>query len=141
MSDSKPKSARKKIAGWTACGIWGLSIILSFAIPTSSPFIWIPDTVLLLGFFPLIWICPWSLVWILFGVLTTFIGSFLLLLINIPDSAMPPETHSIKKHLEEFHPWWSWMLLGLFVTVCGVIRLIVNVVKHFLRKKESSANP
>lgn len=127
-------SKKKKIAAWTACGLWVLSLGLSFAIPPTSPLIWIPDTVLLLGFFPLIWICPYSLVWIAFGILTAFIGSFLLLLTCIPNEALPADTHAIKKHLLEFHPCWSWMLLGLFATIAGIIKLIINLTIRFRSK-------
>lgn len=131
---SETKSNRKKIAGWIACGLWAVSILLSFLIPTSSALIWVPDAVLLIGFFPLIWICPYSFVWLLFGILTTFIGSFLLLLTNIPDSAMPLDTHAIKHHLAEYHPCWSWMLLGLLVTIAGVIKFVANMIKRFSKK-------
>lgn len=136
VADPKTKG-RKKFAVWISCALWGLSILLSFSIPTSSNLIWLPDTVLLLGFFPLIWICPFSLVWIAFGLLTAFIGSFLLLLINIPDSALPAATLPVKKHLAEFHPWWSWLLIGVLVTICGAMRMLINIVRHFARKNKS----
>lgn len=130
----KEKTVVQKIALWSACVLWVLSIVLSFAIPTSSSLIWLPDTVLLLGFFPLIIICRYSIIWLAFGILTGFIGSFLLVLTNIPDSALPAQTISVKKHLAEYHPCWSWMILGTFVTVCGTIRLLVNSVFFFVRR-------
>ncbi len=117
----------KKIAGWAACVLWLLSIILSFCIPTSSPLIFLPDTVLLLGFMPLILICPYSLVWIAFGVLTAFIGCFLLLLTHIPNSALPADTHAIKMHLAEFHPSWSWMIIGGVFAIAGILKLFYNL--------------
>jgi hypothetical protein len=110
-----------------------LSIVASFSIPSNSPFIWVPDFILLAGFLPLLWICPYSLVWIAFGIMNLLIGFFLLLLTNIPNSALPASSISIKKHLEEFHPCWTWMLLGLLVTICGSVRLIINVYLHFAR--------
>jgi len=138
VAEQKPrgKSRRRNIAGWSAVALWGLSIILSFSIPPSSQYIWVPDSVLLVGFFPLIWICPFSLVWLAFGILTAFIGSFLLLLTNIPDTALPLETVAIKKHLALYHPYWSWILAGLFVTICGAIRLTINVWLLLMRKKQ-----
>ena len=131
---SAAKWTRKKICGCAACVLWLLSIACSFLIAPSSPFIWVPDFILLAGFLPLLWICPFSLVWIAFGLLTGFIGFFLLLLTNIPESALPASSHAIKKHLAEFHPCWTWMLLGAFVTICGTIRLLLNTVKYILRK-------
>lgn len=136
--ESKPKSSKAKIAGWSACALWVLSIVLSFAIPPSSSLIWIPDTVLLLGFLPLLYICRFSLVWILWGVLTTFIGWFLLLLTCIPDSSLPVQSIGIKHHLAEYHPCWSWQILGIVVTVTGIIRLSINLVKMLISKKQSS---
>ena len=131
----KPKSRKNKIATWIACAFWGISIALSFAIPPSSPLIWIPDTFLLLGFLPLLYICPWSIVWIIFGALTLFIGWFLLLLTCIPDSSLPAQAIGVKKHLAEYHPAWSWMILGLGVTICGIIRMTINTVKMLSKKR------
>lgn len=131
----KETSRAHKIAGWSACALWVLSIVLSFCIPPNSPSIWLPDTVLLLGFFPLIWICPWSLVWIAWGVLTTFIGWFLLLLTCIPDSSLPAQSHDIKHHLAQYHLCWPWQILGVMVTISGTIRLIINIVKMIGQKK------
>ena len=124
---------RNKFASLIAVALWGASVLLSFTIPTNSPLIWLPDTALLLGFFPLLWLCPYSLIWIAFGILTTFIGCFLLLLTNIPNSALPAQSVSIKTHLEIFHPCWSWMLIGLFVTICGSIRGAINLVRLIIR--------
>ena len=137
QSARNAKSKRKKIASIVACGLWVLSIALSFAIPPSSSFIWIPDAVLLMGFFPLLWICPFSILWMLWGVLTAFIGCFLLLLTNIPDNALPPDTHTIKHHLAEYHPYWSWMILGLIGTIIGVIRALINLGKMLTKKKQA----
>lgn len=139
-SQGQTKSKKNKIAGWSACALWVLSIILSFAIAPNSPFIWIPDAVLLIGFFPLIWICPYSIVWIIFGVLNALIGWFLLLLTCIPDSALPAQSIGIKKHLAEYHPYWSWILLGLFVALCGTVRICVNTIGMISKKKNKSAN-
>ncbi len=141
-NSKKEKSGKHKIAAWISCALWAISIALSFEIPPSSSFIWVPDTALLLGFFPLIWICPFSLIWIAFGGLTAFIGFFLLLLSNIPDASLPAQTIGIKKHLAEFHPCWSWMILGVLVTICGSIRLTINTVliltKRYSNKPKST---
>ena len=124
----------KKIAGLIALALWLLSIALSFLIAPESELIWVPDAVLLAGFFPLLWICPFSLIWIAFGLLTAFIGFFLLLLTNIPTASLPTETHKIKEHLALYHPCWSWMLIGIFVTICGGVKLAVNIFARLLKK-------
>lgn len=129
------KSGKHKVATVISCLIWILSIVLSFMIPPSSAYIWVPDAILLLGFFPLIFICPYSLVWIAFGILTSFIGFFLLLLTNIPEAALPLDTHKIKQHLEEYHPCWSWMLIGLFGTVSGFVKLSLNILRRIQTKR------
>lgn len=139
-----PKGKKKevtrttKVASWTACGLWALSIILSFCIPPNSPAIWIPDAILLLGFYPLIWICPWSLVWIAWGILTTFIGWFLLLLSCLPDSGLPAQSLGVKHHLAEYHVCWPWLIMGALVTICGTIRLIINTVKLIQKKRNTT---
>lgn len=128
-----------KLASWTACGLWVLSIILSFCIAPKSAQIWIPDAVLLLGFYPLIWVCPWSLVWIAWGILTTFIGWFLLLLTCLPDSSLPAQSIGVKQHLAEYHVCWPWLIMGALITICGTIRLIINTVKLLRRKTKAPA--
>lgn len=139
LKSKKPEVTREtKIASWTACGLWVLSIILSFCIPPNSARIWIPDAVLLLGFYPLIWICPWSLVWIAWGILTTFIGWFLLLLTCLPDASLPAQSLGVKHHLAEYHVCWPWLIMGALVTICGTIRLIINMVKMMRQKAKPS---
>ncbi|MBX9687238.1 MAG: hypothetical protein K2X27_11085 [Candidatus Obscuribacterales bacterium] len=132
--EGKKADSRKKIAGLSALLLWVLSIAFSFAIPPSSEQIWLPDAILLVGFFPLLWICPFSLVWLAFGILTTFIGAFLLLLSCIPDASMPAQSVSIKHHLAEYHPCWTWMILGLIATVAGAIKSLISLSKILLNK-------
>lgn len=130
------KLSAKKLAAWSACALWILSLLLSFGIPINSSYIWLPDAVLLAGFIPLLWICPYSLVWIAYGVLTTFIGAFLLLLSNIPSSALPAETHSVKLHLLQYHPCWTWMIIGVIVTAGGTVKLFINLFLFFFRRRK-----
>ncbi len=138
---AKEKSPKAKIAGWLACFLWVLSMVLSFYIPPSSSYIWVPDFVLLIGFLPLIYICPYSLIWIVFGILTAFIGCFLQLLTNIPDAPFPPASIIVKKHLADYHPCWSWMIVGTLVTICGTIKLVINICKYFIKKQREKISP
>jgi hypothetical protein len=131
------KSTKRKIAGWSAIGLWLLSIAMSFAIAPSSNLIWLPDALLLIGFFPLIWLCPYSILWITFGLFTAAIGFILLVLTNIPDSALPAQTWAIKKHLAEYHPAWSWLIIGTVATIYGTIRFLINSTLFIIRKARS----
>ncbi len=54
-------------------------------------------------------------------------------------SGLQPAAQSldIKHHLAEYHICWPWQILGVIVTVCGTIRLIINTIKLIKTKKSA----
>lgn len=129
----KERIGKGRIATIIACALWLLSIVLSFAIPPNSPLIWIPDSILLAGFLPLLFLKRWSWTWIIFGILNMGIG-FLLLTIEVmpdvpppPELPLPPELVVAKHHLKDYHPSWSWMIIGALCTIYGSAQALVNI--------------
>lgn len=123
----KLDGGRLKIATITSCFLWVSSIALSFAIPPTSSLIWLPDSILLTGFLPLLLVSKWSWPWVVFGVLNGLIGFLLLTVSYIPDQ--PPLTKEmieVKHHLASYHPCWSWMIIGSLCTIYGILHLAVN---------------
>lgn len=117
-----------KSAGIIACILWILSIILAFLIKPDSPYIYVPDAVLLGGFFPLLFAWRYSWPWLIFGLLNLAIGFFLLVLGNLPDQPFPVESVVVKHHLCLYHPWGIWMIMGVCAIAYGLIRLTKNIV-------------
>ena len=135
-----PKVKDHKSAAIASCVLWVLSIILSLTIPTSSQLIWAPDAVLLIGFLPLLFSWSPSWPWLVFGVCNLFIGGFLLVLYCLGDDEFPKALHAGKHHLTEYHPWGTWMVLGVIVTVYGAVRLIKNIVCLIRRKQKERSS-
>lgn len=134
MSEEAPaikkveKSRAGKIASIVSCVFWVGGFALAFVIPPGNPFIWVPDTLLLVGFLPLLLLWRFSWPWIVFGLFNFGIGFVLLLLECIPDDAFPAQLHAGKHHLAQYHDWRVWELLGFLAFVYGAGRMTKNIV-------------
>jgi hypothetical protein len=133
-----PREKAGKIAGIASCVIWVVGIGLAFLIPPKSSFIYIPDALLMFGFFPLLFLWRFSWPWLVFGVLNFGIGILLQVIEYSPDNLFPADLLGPKHHLAEYHPAIDWWLTGLLATGYGVCRLIKNVYL-MIRKKRSAA--
>lgn len=137
----KPEKSRKaKIAGIVSCVLWVAGFGLAFVIPPGSPFIWVPDTLLLLGFVPLLLLWRFSWPWIVFGLFNFGIGFVLLLLDCLPDSVFPAELHAGKHHLSQYHDWRTWQLCGLLSFVYGTGRMTKNIVLWSIAKSKQKSS-
>lgn len=137
--DKKPKSRKAKVAGILSCVLWVLGFALAFVIPPTNPLIWVPDSLLLLGFLPLLFIWRFSWPWILFGLFNCGIGFILLLIEYIPDSAFPAEIARGKQHLVQYHSWMAWMIFGILTFVYGVGRMSKNLVLWSIARSKAKA--
>lgn len=119
---------KKQIILISSAIIWIIGLVLAFLIPPTSQFIWLPDALLLLGFFPLLigWRPSWP--WIVFGVLNICIGFVLLVSQYLPDTSLPKEMMIVRRHLLNYHVPMVWMLIGAIATVYGTIRMFVNML-------------
>jgi hypothetical protein len=123
MSQEK-KSHRK--ATITATVLWIVGFALAFVIPKASPYLWLSDALLLLGFWPLLWSYRSRWLWLLFGISNAGIGSILLVAKYLPASSISdrPDIIKIQAHLSDYHFPYVWVLIGLISTLVGIIQLI-----------------
>ncbi len=132
MIESK-KTKRSLIATVLSTALWVLSVVLAFQIPATSPLIWLPDSLLLLGFVPLLVIARQSWLVLLFGMSNAFIGFFLLVLIHLESDKFVGEVLMMKQHLITMHSPWAWLCIGCAITIWGAIASTIDVVKFVKR--------
>lgn len=141
MADLKTKTknqnqSQKKtslIATLLSTALWILSIILAFQIPATSHLIWLPDSLLLLGFVPLLVLAKQSWLVLLFGLSNAFIGFFLLVLTHLESDKFVGEVLLMKQHLVTMHSPWAWLTIGLLIATWGAIASTIDIVKLIRR--------
>lgn len=133
----RPQAA-KKIGGIASAVIWIVGIALAFVVPSTSKFIFVPDALLLLGFFPLLYLWKYSIPWLVFGALNFGIGILLLVIQLSDDSLFPKDLLPPKHHLAQYHPPIVWYVTGTIAFIFGAGRLIKNVYL-MIRKARSAA--
>jgi hypothetical protein len=119
---------RHRIAAIISGLIWTISLFLSFVVATNSPYIWMPDFLLLVGFCPLLYIWRPVWPWFVFGLLNAFIGMVLETTKFLPDQIFPGEIVKLKHHLSEFHVGLVWILIGLGAIFYGALRLVRGLI-------------
>lgn len=158
----KPQSG-SKWATISSAVLWILGFALAFVIPAQSPFMWVPDALLLVGFLPLLYLWKPSWPWIVFGVLNIVIGFVLLVATFLPVESLTSEMGkarqqleaakspyaavfsttsaeqmaNVHRHLAKQHSPWTWMLVGVFSTAYGFIRMLKNSIKWLAAKKRT----
>lgn len=122
------KGLGRQLAAYGSAAIWTASFFLAFVIPPGTPMIWVPDTLLLLGFVPLlvIWKPAWP--WLVFGSCNLGIGFVLAVAPFVEDSMLPGEMSAVRHHLAEFHVPLVWILLGTASVVYGLVRLVKSLI-------------
>jgi hypothetical protein len=134
----KKKTGAAKIAAIVSTVLWILGFALAFVVPAGSPFGWVPDGMLLVGFWPLLyaWRPGWP--WLVFGILNVIIGFLLLVAAYIPVTNFTPEMIIVRKHLAEQHSPFTWMTIGIVSTIFGVTRMTTHLIV-WLRSRTKKA--
>ena len=126
--------------------LWVVSLGLSFVIAPGNRYIWVPDTVLLIGFWPLLIAHRSRWFWLAFGVLNMFIGICLITLTFMPDSEFArfdPRTLATKHHLAQYHEGFAWLSVGAVSAIIGLLLLFSGLTAWIVgkvRRKANSAN-
>lgn len=128
VDNKKPKSKAARNAGIAATVLWIISIILTCTIPAGTRFVFLGDALLLIGFFPLLWVWRPGWPWIVFGLLNIFIGFFLEIAYQLPEQTFTPEMIAVRNHLRDQHNALTWMLLGFGSFVFGLVRTIRQII-------------
>lgn len=142
-----------KIAGALSMVLWIIGFILPFSLSPGSPHVWLSDTFLLCGFWPLLFVYRPGWTWFIFGVLNMLIGFGLELvkhlMLAIPSSFWTPERVAFKpgfdqmnQHIAEMHPPDPWFVIGALSTIYGAFRISKTIIKWILKlAKSRSQNP
>jgi len=137
MENKKEETAKKltlaKRAGLAATVIWVIAFILIFVVPKNSPYIWVSDALLLIGFWPLllIWRPGWP--WLIFGICNIVIGFLLLISIYLDDSNFTPQMVAVKKHIADAHSPFTWITIGCLSSMYGIARMLSHSAAFFYR--------
>jgi hypothetical protein len=131
------KPAGKKLRAVTISStvLWVLSIVLAFVIKPGDRLAFVPDALLLLGFFPLLFYWRRSWLTFLFGLFNAFIGFFLLILQFLPDEKFTGPMQLMRNHLLSMHFYWTWIILGLVALIYGVVGMLLSLVRWVLSKR------
>ncbi|MBX9880059.1 MAG: hypothetical protein K2Y22_16495 [Candidatus Obscuribacterales bacterium] len=121
-----------------ACVIWLISFALSFVIPAGSPYIWLPDFLLLAGFVPLLVSYKPAWPWFVFGIGNVLIGFVLETAKHMPDNILPEYARPVQDHLIQMHVSMVWIKVGLLSIIYGLIRMLKNISIWLLKKSRKS---
>ena len=132
------KLTARNIAAFLSAMLWTASFFLAFVIPSNSPYLWLPDTLLLVGFVPLllVWKPTWP--WFVFGVCNVVIGFALAVARYLPDADLPAHMPKVRQHLAEFHVPLVWILLGAASMIYGALSLISGWWRRFCCKSKTN---
>jgi hypothetical protein len=141
----KEKSRALKIAGALSMVLWIIGFVLPFILKPNSPYVWLSDTCLLCGFWPLMFVHRAGWTWLVFGVLNVLIGFGLelvrFLVPAIPETFWTPEKIQFKasmlqmnQHIADMHPFLPWILIGFASTAYGIFRITKTIVKWLIKR-------
>jgi hypothetical protein len=139
-SSNQVRKRTKKKTLWATVSstvLWVLSFVLAFVIKSGTSLAFLPDALLLLGFFPLLLLWRRGWLTLLFGVFNTLIGFFLLLLQYLPDEKFVGPMQTMRGHLLTMHSSWTWMLLGLVALVWGAVATVVSIARWLILMRQS----
>jgi hypothetical protein len=139
-SPKPKKTGAAKVAAIASTVLWILGFALAFVIPARSPFGWVPDGMLLIGFFPLLYAWKPGWPWVVFGVLNVIVGFLLLVAFYIPDDNFTRDMIIVRKHLAEQHSPYTWMVIGIASTIFGVVRMSIHLFQWIKAKTQKKAN-
>jgi len=136
---TKPKKTKAaKVAGLAATILWVLGFLLTCLLPPRSTFVWLGDALLLIGFWPLLWIWRPGWPWLVFGVLNTAIGCLLAIAPYLPETNFTHEMIVVRNHLRDSHSALTWMFIGIISAVVGLVRMICHLCQWIAKRSKQS---
>jgi len=127
--------APSKKSSIVAAIMWVIGIILAFKIPPSSNFIWLPDALLLFGFYPLFISSKSPWLWLIFGFIDIFISGILLIAASAPPEELTRlHVLEMNNHMQSYHPYYTWAIIGFISTFIALIQLALQIIKWFANK-------
>jgi len=134
---TKTKAANKQVvvASVTSTVLWVLSIVLAFVIKAGNSLAFVPDALLLFGFFPLLMLWQRGWLTLIFGVLNSLIGFFLLIVRYLPDEKFTGAAGQMRDHLVQMHNAWTWILIGLLAVIWGAVKTAMTLTLWLMKKR------
>ena len=121
------KSKAAQIAGIASTVLWILGFVLTFTVRAGNPFVWLGDALLLIGFWPLLWVWRPGWPWIIFGLLNMAIGFLLEIAYHLPTDTFTNEMILVRNHLRDHHSVITWILIGAVSTIFGFVRTFKQI--------------
>jgi hypothetical protein len=136
----KPKK-NAKFLSLLATILWVAGFAVLFLVPKTSPFLWLSDALLLIGFWPFLMLLNAWWAWLLFGILNFFIGTVLAIVRYTGDENFVGRDDIIqmKHHLGEYHFEYVWMIIGIISTIVGFVSMIKAIVRWARKRKSQQA--
>ena len=128
-----------KAAAISSTVLWILGFVLPFMLPPKSKLIWLSDTLLLIGFWPLLWLWKPGWPWVVFGVLNVIVGGLLQIAFCLDAKYFPAEMLGVRQHLIDQHLPLSWMLIGVISIIVGAVRMSMSLARWFRSRSSSSS--
>lgn len=122
----------------SACVIWLISFALSFVVQPGSPYIWLPDFLLLAGFLPLLISYKPAWPWFVFGIGNVIIGFALETARQMPDGTLPAYTTGVQNHLNQMHVSMVWIRVGLLSIIYGLVRVAKRTCLWLIKKSKKT---
>ncbi len=141
----KEKSAAAKKAAVLSAVLWGVGFLLLFVLEPGSRYVWTSDALLLLGFFPGLFLYRAGWTWFVFGLINTFTG-FMLIMATIIDkyiddkSVLTPQFYAAQDHITKMHPGLTWILLGLVAVLFGLFRMTRTIIRWVRRRMQKRSS-
>lgn len=138
-SQPQPVATRSgaRLASLLSIVLWVVGLGLAFVVPPKSPYIWVPDALLLAGFWPLLYIWRPGWPWLVFGLMNVGIGMILLIASFVKDEDFPSQQLvPMNHHLRDYHAPFTWMYIGLFSIAFGLVRMARHFIAWILERKK-----
>jgi hypothetical protein len=117
-----------------AAALWIASAVALFLFGKESRLLWLSDTLLICGSWPLLYYWSPSWPWITFGICNMVLGLEIAMLDIMPPGALPDYMMPLQRHILEHHQLVPWLVLGLISILYGIGRAIKNLVLRFTKK-------
>jgi len=138
MTEKSGISKRTKLGTILSTALWLIGFILLFVLKPNSSLVFLSDTFLLIGFWPLlfVWRAGWT--WLVFGLLNIFVGFFLELARFLPTDSMTPAMKAAYEqatvHVIPMHPAIVWILIGAASALFGLVRVSITIWRFWKKR-------
>jgi hypothetical protein len=122
------RSSFKRLCTMLATALWLAATVAMFLFDKESRWFWLPDVLMICGFWPLLYFFRPSWPWLVFGVGCLLIAVEISACAFMSPAKLPTPLLPVRQHIIQHHILDPWLLLGLASILYGIIRAIKNAV-------------